>query len=70
MKQLRNIFTGLLFALGLLVSLPALAQEEITPGEQKENTVDVKVSFSGISEIHMNGISLPGATHISQFRCR
>ena len=30
MKQLRNIFTGLLFALGLLVSLPALAQEEIT----------------------------------------
>ena len=42
MKQLRNIFTGLLFALGLLVSLPALAQEEITPGEQKENTVDVK----------------------------
>ena len=68
MKQLRNIFTGLFFALGLLVSLPALAQEEITPGEQKENTVDV--SFSGISEIHMNGISLPGATHISQFRCR
>lgn len=42
MKQLRNIFIGLLFALGLLVSLPALAQEEITPGEQKENTVDVK----------------------------
>ena len=42
MKQLRNIFTGLFFALGLLVSLPALAQEEITPGEQKENTVDVK----------------------------
>lgn len=35
MKQLRNIFIGLLFALGLLVSLPALAQEEITPGEQK-----------------------------------
>lgn len=35
MKQLRNIFIGLLFALGLLVSLPALAQEEITARRTK-----------------------------------
>lgn len=42
MKQLRNVFTGWLFLIGLLATLPACAQEEVTPGEQKENTVDVK----------------------------
>lgn len=43
MKQLHNIFTGLLLILGLLIASPAVAQEDdITPQEQKENTVDVK----------------------------
>ena len=66
MKQLRNIFTGLLFALGLLVSLPALAQEEITPGEQKENTVDVKsIVFGHIGDSYEWHITTWGNTHIT-----
>ena len=66
MKQLRNIFTGLFFALGLLVSLPALAQEEITPGEQKENTVDVKsIVFGHIGDSYEWHITTWGNTHIT-----
>ena len=66
MKQLRNIFIGLLFALGLLVSLPALAQEEITPGEQKENTVDVKsIVFGHIGDSYEWHITTWGNTHIT-----
>lgn len=49
MKQLHNIFTGLLLILGLLIASPAVAQEDdITPQEQKENTVDVKSIVFGI----------------------
>ena len=66
MKQLRNIFTGLFFALGLLVSLPALAQEEITPGEQKENTVDVKsIVFGHIGDSYEWHITTWGNTHVT-----
>lgn len=66
MKQLRNIFTGLFFALGLLVSLPAPAQEEITPGEQKENTVDVKsIVFGHIGDSYEWHITTWGNTHIT-----
>ena len=46
MKQLRNIVAPIfLLCLMAVASLPALAQEQqedVTPQEQKENTVNVK----------------------------
>ncbi|WP_455586026.1 F0F1 ATP synthase subunit A [Bacteroides sp.] len=67
MKQLRNIFTGLLFMLGLLIALPAFAQEEeITSGEQKENTVDVKsIVFGHIGDSYEWHITTWGDTQVT-----
>lgn len=68
MKQLRNIFTGLLFVLGLLAALPALAQEEaeVKSGEQKENTVDVKsIVFGHIGDSYEWHITTWGDTHVT-----
>ena len=67
MKQLHNIFTGLLLILGLLIASPAVAQEDdITPQEQKENTVDVKsIVFGHIGDSYEWHITTWGDTHIT-----
>ena len=67
MKQLHNIFTGLLLILGLLIASSAVAQEDdITPQEQKENTVDVKsIVFGHIGDSYEWHITTWGDTHIT-----
>lgn len=68
MKQLRNIFTGLLFMTGLLAALPAFAQEggEVTSGQQKENTVDVKsIVFGHIGDSYEWHITTWGNTPLT-----
>lgn len=67
MKQLHNIFTGLLLILGLLIASPAVAQEDdITPQEQKENTVEVKsIVFGHIGDSYEWHITTWGDTHIT-----
>ena len=58
MKQLRNIVAPIfLLCLMAVASLPALAQEQqedVTPQEQKENTVNVKeIVFGPVSYTHL-----------------
>lgn len=75
MKQLHNIVAPLiLFCLMAAVSLPVLAQEqegeavsqqtqdEITPKEEQENTVDVKEIVFGHIGAPTNGILRRGVT--------
>ena len=60
MKQLRNIVAPIfLLCLMLVAGLPVFAQtqEDVTPQEQKENTVDVKeIVFGHIGRLITNGI--------------
>ena len=79
MKQLHNIVAPLiLFCLMAAVSLPVLAQEqegetvaqqtqdEITPKEEQENTVDVKeIVFGHIGDSYEWHITTWGNTHIT-----
>ena len=67
MKQLHNIFTGMLFMLVIMVALPAFAQEEeISSQEQKENTVDVKgIVFGHIGDSYEWHITTWGNTQIT-----
>lgn len=67
MKQLRNIVTGILFLLGF-IAFPVMAQnteDDITSGEQKENTVDVKsIVFGHIGDSYEWHITDIGNTSI------
>lgn len=59
MRQLRNILTGVLLTLGLLVSIPVAA-------EQKEGTVDVKeIVFGHIGDSYEWHITTWGKTHVT-----
>lgn len=68
MKQLRNIFAPLLLLALMVFCLPASAQEvqeEVTPKEQQENTVDVKeIVFGHIGDSYEWHITTWGNTHI------
>ena len=70
MKQLRNIVAPIfLLCLMAVASLPALAQEQqedVTPQEQKENTVNVKeIVFGHIGDSYEWHITTWGKTHIT-----
>ena len=71
MKQLRNIVAPIfLLCLMLVAGLPVFAQtqEDVTPQEQKENTVDVKeIVFGHIGDSYEWHITTWGKTHISLF---
>lgn len=69
MRQLRNILTGVLLAIGLL--MPALVHadsisDDVTPAEQKENTVNVKeIVFGHIGDSYEWHITTWGKTAIT-----
>ena len=69
MKQLRNIVAPIfLLCLMLVAGLPVFAQtqEDVTPQEQKENTVDVKeIVFGHIGDSYEWHITTGGKTHIT-----
>lgn len=69
MKQLRNIVAPIfLLCLMLVAGLPVFAQtqEDVTPQEQKENTVDVKeIVFGHIGDSYEWHITTWGKTHIT-----
>ena len=69
MKQLRNIVAPIfLLCLMLVADLPVFAQtqEDVTPQEQKENTVDVKeIVFGHIGDSYEWHITTWGKTHIT-----
>ena len=69
MKQLRNIVAPIfLLCLMLVAGLPVSAQtqEDVTPQEQKENTVDVKeIVFGHIGDSYEWHITTWGKTHIT-----
>ena len=69
MKQLRNIVAPIfLLCLMLVDGLPVFAQtqEDVTPQEQKENTVDVKeIVFGHIGDSYEWHITTWGKTHIT-----
>ena len=69
MKQLRNIVAPIfLLCLMLVAGLPVFAQtqEDVTPQEQKENTVDVKeIVFGHIGDSYEWHITTWGNTHIT-----
>lgn len=66
MKQLRNIFVPLLLILTLALALPVFGQEDnVTPEEEKENTIDVKsVVFGHIGDSYEWHITTWGDTPI------
>ena len=76
MKQLSNIFTKLLLAIGLLVAIPVMAQEKnigdsirigegLTSQEEQANTVDVKgIVFGHIGDSYEWHITTWGNTPI------
>ena len=69
MKQLRSIVAPIfLLCLMLVAGLPVFAQtqEDVTPQEQKENTVDVKeIVFGHIGDSYEWHITTWGKTHIT-----
>lgn len=68
MKQLRNILAPISLLCLMMVSLPAFAQaqEDVTPKEQKENTVNVKeIVFGHIGDSYEWHITTWGKTHIT-----